>query len=257
MSKKETIGKTLGVVVGLCLVCAVIVATAAVKLRPEQQANKALDWKRNILIASGFAEEAKGNAKAVEESFSKNIEVRLVNLETGEYAEGDVSKIDYDAERKSPKFTRELDPKADEAKIKRVAKVAPVYLAKDASGQINSVTLPVHGKGLWGTMYGFIALDKDGNTVKTINFYEHLETPGLGAEIQNPKWVQTWEGKKLYKDGHVAIEVVKGGAKSDTQVDGLSGATLTSNGVSHTFRFWAGEQGFGPYLAKVRNGGAF
>ena len=98
-------------------------------------------------------------------------------------------------------------------------------------------------------MYGFLALEADGETIKSINFYKHSETPGLGGEIQNPKWTALWEGKEL------PIDVVKGSAGgNEHKVDGLSGATLTSNGVDHTVDFWTSDKAFGPFLAKVRKG---
>ena len=97
-------------------------------------------------------------------------------------------------------------------------------------------------------MYGFLALESDGETVKNINFYKHSETPGLGGEIQNPQWTAKWQGKEL------PINIMKSGASNEHQIDGLSGATLTSNGVDHTVDFWTGENGFGPFLAKVREG---
>lgn len=82
-------------------------------------------------------------------------------------------------------------------------------------------------------------------------------TPGLGGEVENPNWVGQFEGKKLFDDNFKpALKVVKGGATAGDihGVDGLSGATLTGNGVQHTFDFWLGDMGFGPFLAKVREG---
>jgi Na+-transporting NADH:ubiquinone oxidoreductase subunit C len=122
------------------------------------------------------------------------------------------------------------------------------------------VVLPIHGYGLWGTLYGFLSLEGDGNTVIGLGFYEHKETPGLGAEVDNPKWKAIWPGKKVYDDqGEVAVQVVKGGVDKASdeaihQVDGLSGATLTSRGVENLLRFWLGDEGFGPFLAKLRAG---
>jgi Na+-transporting NADH:ubiquinone oxidoreductase subunit C len=107
-------------------------------------------------------------------------------------------------------------------------------------------------------MHAFVALDVDGVTIKGVNYYEHAETPGLGGEVQNPKWVAQFVGKKLTDDaGLPTIKVLKpGNAKPEsmTDIDGLSGATLTSNGVQHTFEFWAGTKGFAPFLTKVRQG---
>lgn len=255
-NNNESIGKTFGVVIALCLVCAVIVAAAAVGLRPVQNDNKLLDAQKNVLASVGLLGD--GNVK---ELYSKHIRERLVNLETGEFADEDPSKYEYRKAMKSLDGSVALESADDLAKIKRVAKLAPVYIAYNdgiESGKISAVVLPVHGYGLWSTMHGFLALETDGSTIKGLNFYEHGETPGLGGEIQNPKWVAQFVGKQLSDaQGKSAIKVLKPGSANPTSahdVDGLSGATLTSNGVQHTFDFWAGAKGFGPFLAKVRQG---
>lgn len=256
MSNNESIGKTFGVVIGLCLVCAVVVAAAAVGLRPTQNENKLLDSQKNVLASVGLLKEG-----SVKELYSKHIRERLVNLETGEFADQDASKYDYRKMMKDLNGSNALEGSDDLAKIKRVAKLAPVYIAYNEgvdSGKVSAVVLPVHGYGLWSTMHGFLALDTDGNTIKALNYYEHGETPGLGGEIQNPKWVAQFVGKKLFDEqGKPAIKVLKPGNAVPTSahdVDGLSGATLTSNGVQYTFDFWAGAKGFAPFLAKVREG---
>lgn len=256
MSNNESIGKTFGVVIALCLVCAVIVAAAAVGLRPQQNDNKLLDAQKNVLASVGLLKEG-----SVKELYKTHIRERLVNLETGEFSDEDPAKYDYRKAMKSPDGSIALQGADDLAKIKRVAKLAPVYIAYNdgvESGKISAVVLPVHGYGLWSTMHGFLALETDGNTIKGLNYYEHGETPGLGGEIQNPQWVAQFVGKKLSDaQGKTAIKVMKPGnanPASAHDVDGLSGATLTSNGVQYTFDFWAGAKGFGPFLAKVRQG---
>ena len=133
----------------------------------------------------------------------------------------------------------------------------PVYLAKTEDGQIDKIILPVHGYGLWSTLYGFLALEADANTVAGLGFYSHAETPGLGGEVDNPKWKAQWPGKEVYKDGEPIVELVKGGVSEQTpnadyKVDALSGATLTSRGVTNLLQFWLGEDGYGPYLKKFR-----
>jgi Na+-transporting NADH:ubiquinone oxidoreductase subunit C len=122
---------------------------------------------------------------------------------------------------------------------------------KDDEGSVTRLILPVHGSGLWDLMYGFLALDNDGRTIRELIFYQHKETPGLGGEIQNPEWQAKWDGKQLFDNGSVAIEVNKGDNKGDQYaVDALSGATLTSNGVENTLQYWAGDNGYGNYLKK-------
>ncbi|WP_018692001.1 Na(+)-translocating NADH-quinone reductase subunit C [Algicola sagamiensis] len=255
-SSNETITKTLTVVISLCLVCAVIVSSAAVMLKPAQKINKAADMQRNILLAAGLLSEGE-NAAA---KFKEVVDVKLLDLNTGKFAtDRKAADFDYRAAPRDKEISIALDAKDDIVKIKRRSNIAPVYLAKD-NGKLSSVILPVYGAGLWGPMYGFIAIDPDATTVKGIKFYEHKETPGLGAEIENPKWVASWVGKKLFNDkGEIAITVQKGGVTANDpqkmyKVDGLSGATLTSNGVQFIFTFWLGEQGFGPFLQSVRNG---
>ena len=243
-SNNESIGKTLGVVVGLCLVCAVVVSLAAVQLRPLQQANKTQDVQRNILAAAGLAD-----VENVSETFNEKIEARVVDMKTGEFVDTDPNSFDFEMTKFDAKRSIKLDKQEDKAGVQRMTTESPVYFAKNDSGQIDTIILPVQGYGLWGIMYGFLALDTDTKTVKAINFYKHNETPGLGGEIQNPKWTAQWEDKQL------PVDIVKGTAGSDVhKVDGLSGATLTSVGVDNTFKFWTSDKAFGPFLAKVREG---
>ncbi|ALU44316.1 Na(+)-translocating NADH-quinone reductase subunit C [Pseudoalteromonas rubra] len=243
-SNNESIGKTLGVVVGLCLVCAVVVSFAAVQLRPLQQANKIEDVQRNILAAAGVE-----NVENVSETYNQVIDARVVDMKTGEFVDTDPNSFDFTMTKFDAARSIALPKAKDVAGVQRMTTESPVYLAKNSNGKFESVILPIQGYGLWGIMYGFVALDLDGETIQAIKFYQHTETAGLGGEIQNPTWTATWQGKKL------PIDVVKGTAGSDVhKVDGLSGATLTSNGVENTFTFWTGDDAFGPFLAKVREG---
>lgn len=254
-SNNDSIGKTFFVVIALCLVCAIFVATAAVQLRPKQAENKVLDSQKNILVATGLL-----SGTNVKELYSKHIQESYVDLNTGEFVEKPAG-YEYRKAMKDPASSVKLDGADDLASIKSRANIAPVYFAYNngvESGELSAIVLPIHGYGLWSTMHAFLALDKDGNTIKGLNYYEHGETPGLGGEVQNPKWVAQFVGKKLLDDaGQPAIKVLKPGnanPASASEVDGLSGATLTSNGVQHTFDFWTGAKGFAPFLAKVRDG---
>jgi len=242
-AKKETLGKTVGVVVAVCLVCSIIVSSAAVGLRSLQETNAALDKKSNIVEAAGLADIAKGDVAG---TFDKYIEERFINLETGQYV--DVPE-DYDMykEARNPEYMVKVqDPKVG---FKQRASIASIYIVKNDAGEVTRLVLPVHGSGLWDLMYGLLALDADGNTVRELVYYQHKETPGLGGEIQNPSWKAKWNGKKLFNNGDVAIRVKKGdNASSQHAVDALSGATLTSNGVQNTLTYWVGKNGYGPYL---------
>lgn len=265
-SNKDSIKQTIIVALLLCVVCSVVVAGAAVILKPVQASNKLMDRNKNILIAAGLYKEGVNKAKDVNELFAK-FDARLVDLDSGEFVSEEQAKTlnltaeSYDQRKaaKDPALSAVLDKKQDIASIKRKARYATVYLI-EKEGEIERIVLPVYGYGLWGTLYGFMALEGDGNTVIGLGFYEHKETPGLGAEVDNPKWKALWPGKKIFDEQNaVAVTVIKGkvdpnGKGAEHSVDGLSGATLTSRGVNNLLRFWMGENGFGPFLGKIKNG---
>ena len=238
----------------LCLVCSVIVSTAAVALKPIQLKNKSLDKKRNILQVAGLYQEGKSI-----ESLFQQVEAKVVDLASGEYAT-DVQPGTYDQRKaaKDPMQNVVIPVKEDIAHIKQRAKNATVYLVKEQE-TIRYFILPVHGYGLWSTLYGFVVLEKDANTIYGLQFYEHAETPGLGGEVDNPSWRAKWPGKLVYASSGIPnIEVVRGAVDTSRpeaiyQVDGLAGATLTSRGVSDLLRYWLSDQGFGPYLQKARS----
>ena len=251
-SNNDSIKKTLFVVIALSLVCSIIVSTAAVVLKPKQQANAVLDQQTKILEVAGI--ELAGNIPAL---YAENIEPRLVDFATGDFVDGDAAAYDQRKAAKDPAQSIKLSAEDDIAKNIRRANTGTVYLVKDGA-ETSKVIIPVHGNGLWSMMYAFVAVETDGNTVSGITYYEQGETPGLGGEVENPTWRAQFVGKKLFDENHKpAIQVVKGGAPQGSEhgVDGLSGATLTSVGVQHTFDFWLGDMGFGPFLAKVRDGG--
>lgn len=257
----DSVGRTFGVALGVCLVCSVLVSVAAVSLRPIQAVNKALDKKRNILMAAGFIKPGEVVGGERIEELYKNVDPRVVDLATGEYADVDPASFDQRTEAKDLAASVAIPTKEDYGGIKRRAQRASVYLVSQR-GRVRKVIIPVHGKGLWSTLYGFIALDvKDINTVRGLVYYEHGETPGLGGEVDNPNWKALWDGKRVFDEsGAMRIEVIKGKVvqgRPETvhQVDGLSGATITSRGVSNMLRYWLGEGGYGKYLAKLKQQG--
>jgi len=249
--------KLLFVALSLCLVCSLIVSTAAVYLRPLQEINKTQDMKKNILSVAGLLEAGTN----VDEVFADRIEVRLVDLDTGEFVEADdADDFDQRAASRDPQQSKALEKDADMASIGRRSNLAPVYLLKDGD-ELKQLILPIYGYGLWSTMYGFLALEPDLNTVAGITFYAHGETPGLGGEIDNPAWQAQWIGRKVFDDsGAMRLTVIKGvvdpaGANAVYEIDGLSGATLTGNGVSNMMLFWLGRDGFGPFLTRASETG--
>ena len=250
----DSLEKTIAVALALCFVCAILVSISAVALRPLQIENKAMDMKKNILEVAGLLEDGTD----IHQAFADQVEEKLVDIETGDYVEG-MDAVAYDQRKaaKDPAQNIIIASSDDIASIKRKAKIAKVYLVKNGD-TIESIILPMHGYGLWSTMYGFLALEADGQTVKSINFYDQAETPGLGGEVVNPNWRALWQGKKVYDDaGEPQLRLIKGvvdinKAGSEFNVDGLAGATLTSNGVTNLVKYWMSKQGFASYLEKVR-----
>ncbi len=250
----DTVSKTLLIAGLLSIVCSAIVSSSAVFLRPNQARNKDLDRKKNILMAAGLYEEG----KSVEELFQK-FEIRIVELASGDYDENiDAIAFDQRKAARSADLGLEINAKKDLAGIKRRSRYAAVYLSRDDQGDLQQLVLPVHGKGLWSTMYGFLALESDLSTIKGFAFYEHGETPGLGGEVDNPDWKAQWPGKKAFDhEGRLRINVLKGKTNPGSpdaqyEADGLSGATITTRGISSLLHYWLGEEGFEPFLAQLR-----
>jgi Na+-transporting NADH:ubiquinone oxidoreductase subunit C len=249
--------KTIAVALALCLVCAVLVSLATVALRPLQSYNKALDMKKNILDVAGLLQDNTD----IDQAFKERIESKIVDLKTGEYIDS-INADDYDQRKaaKDPAQNELIPVDKDIASIRMKAKYTKIYLVKKGD-QLQSIILPINGYGLWSTMYGFLALEPDAQTVQSINLYDQAETPGLGGEVVNPVWRALWKGKKVYSDkGDVALTLVKGGvdetrADAVYKVDGLAGATLTSRGVSNLIQYWMGAEGFATYLNKIRTKG--
>ena len=254
MNNNDTIKKTLIVAVSLCLVCSALISFSAVELRDLQEANKTLDKQNKILSAAGLLKEGSD----VSELF-KSIDSKIVNLETGTF-DFDINVLDYDegSFSRNPETSIELSSDKDIALLKRRENFQTVYLHYE-NDDLNAIILPVRGYGLWGTMKGYLALRPDFKTIIGLEFFDHKETPGLGGEIDNPKWKAIWKGKEVFSNsGEVVISVIKGSVdkssnQSKYQVDGLSGATITSNGVTNLLSFWLGDMGYGPLIENIKS----
>jgi Na+-transporting NADH:ubiquinone oxidoreductase subunit C len=243
----------------VCVVCAIMVSSSAVSLKERQQVNQALDRQQNVLFVSGVATPEEGLQRdQIIARFGERIRSVVVDLETGDTLDNppfDPAAYDMNKAAEDAELGRPAPP--NQAGVQRMAKYAVVYHVLDADQKVEMVVIPIKGYGLWSTLYGYLALDKDGNTVHGITYYQHGETPGLGGEVDNPRWKSLWPGRKAYDEsGNEALTVIKGQAgpaSSDPyRVDGLSGATLTSRGVSHMLELWLGPNGFKPYLEKFR-----
>ena len=255
-AKKETFGKTVGFVLAVCIACALLVSFSAVQLKPLQQANKLLDKQTKILQAAGLLETAGNDVVA---TYNQFVEAKMIDLDSGEFIEGDPELFD---ERRNARDVEKSDkPKNDIAGINRRSHDAVIYLVRNGAGEIDTVVFPMVGSGLWDLMYAYVGVEADLNTIKNVIYTAEMkETPGLGAEVRNPAWIALWPGKKIFdQEGQVRVELVKGGVKAGNpdevyQVDGLSGATLTANGVTKTFQFWFGNEGYSAFIDKNRGG---
>ncbi|WP_343565265.1 Na(+)-translocating NADH-quinone reductase subunit C [Kiloniella sp. b19] len=247
----DSVPKTVFVAATICLVASMIVSAVAVSLKPVQEINKLKDKQINILQVAGLYEPGTD----VTEAF-KAFEPRVLEIATGRFTDQfDAATFDDLAAADDPETSIALSD--DPASIGRQSKFVTVYLLRNGDGSLDKVILPLHGYGLWSTLYGFIALEENGNDIYGLQFYSHAETPGLGAEVDNPRWKALWNGKKLHDDSNVLqITVAKSApaAGEEFHVDALAGATLTSRGVDNLVRFWMGEAGYAPFLASLKAG---
>lgn len=262
--QNDSVQKTILVALGVCLVCSILVSSAAVALSSIQQENKRLDKIKNILIAGGLYDPAKD----IQSVYDNKIVPLLVELDTGrivgkdQYPEGiQASTFDLKKVASDPEMGRSVDPAEDIAKVRNRPKYLFVYQVIE-NGKLDKVIFPIYGYGLWSTLYGFISLGSDLQTIQGITYYEHAETPGLGGEVDNPRWKGLWKGKKAFDEsGDVAISVIKGAVdpkspQAEHQVDGLSGATITTRGVDNMLHYWLSDKGYGQLIETLKQGGA-
>ena len=251
---RDSISNTLTVAVGLSLVCSIIVASAAIVLKPVQEKNEEEFRQQIILDVAGLMEPGGDIA----ELFT-SIEPRMVELESGDYTDAvDAATFDALIAAGDAELGIAIPDDLDIAGIGRRARYAAVYLVRDGDS-IEQLILPVYGKGLWSTMLGYLSVAPDGTTIKGLRFYAHAETPGLGDQIDKEPWRAQWVGKQIFGDtDEPQIRIIKGtvpaGAADERyMIDGLSGATLTANGVTGLVQYWTGPHGFGPYLKNYRD----
>ncbi|MFY9341155.1 MAG: NADH:ubiquinone reductase (Na(+)-transporting) subunit C [Planctomycetota bacterium] len=221
-------GYVLGFAVAVCVVISAGLAATATALKPAQEAAAEFDRQKNVMMAAGLVQEGDLRSRPeLEALYKQRVREQVVDLETGAV---DPAKTPADvAAMKDPK---------DKARYRAIA------VGVDAKGAEETFVLPISGKGLWSTLYGYLALEKDANTIRGLTFYQHAETPGLGGEVDNPSWKAQWPGKTILDEQGklVSITVKKGKVDASIAnekahyVDGLSGATITCNGVNRFVR---------------------
>ena len=249
-----------GFAAAVCIVCSLFVSGTAVSLKAKQIENAKLDLQKNIISVAELPESSKISTLSVEQinglfvksEMPNRIEKLYIDIDTGETVEVDEPKLEADKKECSAR-AKSIDKKTNTAKLSCYRKFQDIYKVY-REGKFSRYILPVVGKGLWSTLKGFAAVDTQGEKVVGLTFYSHAETPGLGGEIDSVKFKGDWaQGKIIYNSDKVALKVAKGTAKDTTsQVDGLSGATLTGDGVTGMMTFWFGEKGYKKFL---KNGG--
>lgn len=263
MLPKDSISNTFLVSIVLCVVCSLVVSAAAVNLRPLQKTNRELDIMKNVLEVSGLLDGKSVNRMSNNELtdlFESRIERRLVELSSGDFVSDPDSDFDPNRARRDKDLQEPVRGSFSIGISNREPKTW-VYLVKDEEGdRIERVILPIYGMGLWSTLFGFVSINSDLRTVAGLTFYDHAETPGLGGEVDNPAWKAKWPGRRIWEtdseptDSNLKIGVAKG-APSDSnapyQVDGLSGATITSRGVDSMLKYWFSQEGFGNFLTET------
>ena len=245
-------GFTVMFAAAVCFVCAIFVSGSAVLLADKQENNRVLDRREKVLDVAGLVGSGEKLTPAqINERYEANIKPLVIDLKSGDpLPEVDTQSFDQSAEMADPETSTSAPE--NKAKVRRLPNRGMVYQVMDGD-DLSALIIPVEGKGLWSTLYGYLAMRADGETIEGITFYQHGETPGLGGEVDNPRWKALWKDRKAYgPDGEPKIAVKKGQAGTPQQdpyyVDGLSGATLTSRGVTELVQFWLGEHGFGPYI---------
>ncbi len=223
----------------VCVACSFLLALTASALRPRQDANRTFFQKQNVLAAFQVETVDKSGRPWTREQtlafFDERIQVKILDADTGTVREG--------------MTLEDADPEAI-----RAGSLRPLYILTE-DGEPVSYAFPISGQGLWSTLYGFMALEKDLATIRGVSFYEHGETPGLGGEVDSDWFTAQFRGKRVFADGElVEFEVVKGGGTEDRDhaVDGITAATITSRGVQNFLN--RDLRAYEPFFRTIRGG---
>ena len=148
------------------------------------------------------------SGESVEELFAE-FQVRAIDLKTGEFVESvDVATYDPIIAGKDAGISKALSTDDDIATLRRLENTSLAYI-KMENGVLDKLVIPVRGYGLWGTLYGYLALEGNLQTISGLGFYQHKETPGLGGEVDNSKWKKSWQGVSLFAQGEPSVRLVK------------------------------------------------
>jgi Na+-transporting NADH:ubiquinone oxidoreductase subunit C len=248
-----SVARALGVTLAVAFVCALLVSAVSVSLRPLQKANVEAERRAQLEIVVNALADI-GQAHSIE-----HLEAHIVDLSSGRYDNSqDLAAFNAESAIGKPGNSVAIPTDIDVAGIKRRALFAKVYLVRGPGAEIEFIILPVWGRGYQSTLRAWLVLDGDTRNIRALKFYQHGETPGIGARIQEPGWEALWRGVPIYDDRgvlRIGVRTQAGGVSAEDaayKVDGISGATRTNQGVDGLIRFWLGDFGFGPYLRRIR-----
>ncbi|RLA56715.1 MAG: Na(+)-translocating NADH-quinone reductase subunit C [Gammaproteobacteria bacterium] len=251
--------KALLVIFLVALVCSVLVSVAAVSLRPIQLLNQLVERSRNIVALSGIVEPGQKLSSDEILAAIEQLDVRIVDIDSGKFDDSkDPNEFDPRAAANDPDLGVAIPADADSANLGRRTRYEIVHLVWDGD-ELSRVILPIVGQGMWSTLYGYIALEADLNTIAAVSFYEQAETAGLGDQIVHPDWQAKWVGRELFgSDGSVRFRIAAGpvdagSSAARNQVDGLTGATVTANAVTRLIAYWFGPHGYSTFLDNLGN----
>jgi Na+-transporting NADH:ubiquinone oxidoreductase subunit C len=251
--------KALIVVFSVALVCSVLVSAASITLKPIKAQNQLVERSRNVVALTGLlpAGEKLSNDAILEAA--EQLDVRVVNIDTGEFDTAiDPAIFDARAAVSNPELSVAIAPADDLARLGRRARFAVVFLVWQGD-ELQRIILPIHGQGMWSTLYGYLALEADLNTIAAVTFYEQAETAGLGDQIQRPDWQAQWKGRQIYnRQGEVRFRVAAGAVEEGSsaaqhQVDALSGASTTAGSVTRLVEYWFSPHGYRTFLNNLQS----
>lgn len=242
-------GKTLVVAFLVSAVCALLVTGATVILRPIQQANRAAEQQMRL---EALISAIPGMSEVLDEAGGGALSTVVVNLK--KVAASDVSPENLPAALENADNWTQLTTEQDLASIGSRPDLVQVFFLRDGD-DISLAVLPIYGVGHGGMIEAMIALRGDMNTIAGLTVTSQTETPGLGGRIEEPAWQASFAGKRLDDDsGALRFSVARGHSTSEFEVDGITGATRTSNAIQRIVRFWMGPNGFGPLRDAIRRG---
>lgn len=256
---KDSPIKALIVVLAVSLACSILVSTASISLKPIQLLNQKVERSRHIVALTGLVPAQK---KLTDEEILQaeaQLDIRVINIGTGEFDDSiDPEQFDGRAAVNNPDLSVAIPVADDLARLGRRPQHAVIYLVWE-NEELKRVILPVYGQGMWSTLYGYLALEPDFNTIAAVTFYEQGETAGLGDQITRPDWQAKWQGRQLFNNqGEVQFRVAAGSVAESSaaaryQVDAMSGATVTGDSVTRLVQYWFGANGYWAFLNHLQN----